>query len=280
MAMAARNFDGAGSPLRVFGAELRHYRTRAGLSQDQLGARIRFSGDQVGKVENGQRTPTEEFTAACDAVPELATEGALSRLREHLKEILKYRATPGWFWDWAVKEADAVTLRWWEPVLVPGLVQTAEYAHAVLSATPGASAEETAQRVEARLERQRLLVGDSPPMFFVLVDEGVLRRQIGSREVMKAQLGHLADLAARPRVFLQVVPLTAGAHPGLAGPLAVASFDDAPDVAYLDNAIAGQIVENADDVAALTLLYDVLRGEALSCQESDALLREAMETWT
>jgi len=72
----------------------------------------------------------------------------------------------------------------------------------------------------------------------------------------------------------------AGAHPGLAGPLAVASFDDAPDVAYLDNAIAGQIVENADDVAALTLLYDVLRGEALSCQESEALLREAMETWT
>ena len=108
--MAARNFDGMGNPLRVFGAELRHYRTSAGLSQDQLGARISFSGDQVGKVENGQRAPTEEFTAACDAVPELNTDGALTRLRGHLKEILKYRTAPGWFWDWTAKEAEAATV--------------------------------------------------------------------------------------------------------------------------------------------------------------------------
>jgi len=108
--MAARNFDGMGNPLRVFGAELRHYRTSAGLSQDQLGVRISFSGDQVGKVENGQRAPTEEFTAACDAVPELNTDGALTRLRGHLKEILKYRTAPGWFWDWTAKEAEAATV--------------------------------------------------------------------------------------------------------------------------------------------------------------------------
>ena len=278
--MAARNFDGMGNPLRVFGAELRHYRTSAGLSQDQLGVRISFSGDQVGKVENGQRAPTEEFTAACDAVPELNTDGALTRMREHLKEILKYRATPGWFWDWAAKEAVATTLRSWQPLLVPGLVQTPDYAREVLRVTPGAKEDETAQRVEARLERQQLLEGDSPPMFFLLVDEGVLRREVGGPEVMTGQLQHLLDLAGRPRVFLQVVPLSAHAHPGLAGPLVIASFDNAPDVAYLDNAITGQLVDNADDVAALTLLYDVLRGEALSCQETEALIRTVMETWT
>ena len=278
--MAARNFDGMGNPLRVFGAELRHYRTSAGMSQDQLGVRISFSGDQVGKVENGQRAPTEEFTAACDAVPELNTDGALTRMREHLKEILKYRATPGWFWDWAAKEAVATTLRSWQPLLVPGLVQTPDYAREVLRVTPGAKEDETAQRVEARLERQQLLEGDSPPMFFLLVDEGVLRREVGGPEVMRGQLQHLLDLAGRPRVFLQVVPLSARAHPGLAGPLVIASFDNAPDVAYLDNAITGQLVDNADDVAALTLLYDVLRGEALSCQETEALIRTVMETWT
>jgi transcriptional regulator with XRE-family HTH domain len=278
--MAARNFDSAGNPLRVFGAELRHYRTSAGLSQEQLGVRISFSGDLVGKVENGQRAPTDEFTTACDAVPELKTDGALTRLREHLKETLKYRATPGWFWDWTVKEAQATTLRSWEPLLVPGLAQTPGYARAVLSATPGASEEETGQRVEARLERQRLLHGDFAPMFFVLVDEGVLRREIGGPEVMREQLGHLLDLAARPRVFLQVVPLSAQAHPGLAGPLVLASFDDAADVAYLDNAIAGQLVDSANDIAMLTLLYDVLRGAALSCRESEALVREVMETWS
>jgi hypothetical protein len=213
-------------------------------------------------------------------VPELQSHGALTRLREHLKETLKYRATPGWFWNWAVKEAQATTLRWWQPLLVPGLMQTPGYAYAVLRVSPGVGEEETGQRVEARLERQRLLDGDSAPMFFVLLDESVLRREIGGSEVMRDQLGHLLDLATRPRVFLQVVPQSAGAHPGLAGPLALASFDDAPDVAYLDNAITGQLVDNADDLAALTVLYDVLRGTALSCRESEALVREVMETWT
>ncbi len=278
--MAARNYDGVGNPLRLFGEELRYYRNSAGMSQDQLGARIRFSGDQVGKVEKGQRAPTEEFTAACEAVPELKTNGALTRMREHLKEILRYRATPGWFWDWAAKEAEATALRWWQPLLIPGLVQTPEYAREVLRVQPGASEDETAQQVETRLERQQLLEGDGPPMFFLLMDEGVLRREIGGPEVMAKQLGHLLDLAGRPRVFVQVVPLSAHAHPGLAGPLALASFDNAPDVAYLDNALAGQLVDNADDVAALTLLYDVLRGEALSCQETEALIRTVMETWT
>jgi transcriptional regulator with XRE-family HTH domain len=110
--MAAQDdFGSAVSPLRVFGAELRRYRTRAGLSQDQLGARVYCSGDLIGKVENGQRAPTEDFTAACDAVPELGTDGALGRLRELLGDYLKQRAYPGWFHRWPDKEASAKTLR-------------------------------------------------------------------------------------------------------------------------------------------------------------------------
>jgi hypothetical protein len=159
-------------------------------------------------------------------------------------------------------------------------MQTPQYAREVLRAAPGATDEETARSVEARLERQRLLERDRPPVFFVLMDEGVLHREIGSPEIMREQLEHLLDLAGRPRLFLQVVPLSARSHPGLAGPLAIASFDDAPDVAYLDNAIAWNLVDSADDVAKVTLLFDVLRGEALSRQESEALVRKVMETWT
>ncbi len=119
--MAAQDeFGSAMSPLRVFGAELRHYRTRAGLSQEQLGARVYCSGDLIGKVENGQRAPTEEFTAACDGVPELGTDGALGRLRDLLRDYLKQRAYPGWFHRWPEKEASAKTLRWFEPLAGPG----------------------------------------------------------------------------------------------------------------------------------------------------------------
>ena len=106
--MAAEQDLNAGmSPLRVFGAELRHYRTRAGLSQEQLGARVYCSADLIGKIENGQRAPAEDLAAACDAVPELGTGGALTRLRELLRDHLKQRAYPGWFPRWPGKEAAA-----------------------------------------------------------------------------------------------------------------------------------------------------------------------------
>jgi hypothetical protein len=150
----------------------------------------------------------------------------------------------------------------------------------VLIVTPGATEKEIGQRVEARLQRQRLLDGDSAPMFFVLMDESVLRREIGGPAVMRAQLEHLLNLAAWPRVFLQVVPSSAGAHPGLAGPLALFSYDDAPETAYLDNAVAWNLVDDVADVAEVMLLFDVLRGTALSCRESETLVREVMETWT
>src|SRR6266446_821162 len=122
--MASRNFDPAASPLGVFGSMLRYYRTRAGISQEELGARIHFSGDLVGKIEVAQRSPTPEFTAACEPVPELGTDRALAELRNVLKDYLKQRAYPAWFIRWPDKEAGAGALRNFELVVVPGLLQT------------------------------------------------------------------------------------------------------------------------------------------------------------
>ena len=130
--MASRDSDLAASPLRVFGAELRHYRTRAGMSQDQLGARVYCSGDLIGKIENGQRAPTKELAAACDAVAELGTDGALTRLRGLLRDYLTQQVYPAWFHRWPEAEAEASALRWYEPLLIPGLLQTEDYARAVL----------------------------------------------------------------------------------------------------------------------------------------------------
>jgi len=277
---ALDDFDPAISPLRVFGAELRHYRTRAGMSQDQLGARVYCSGDLVGKVENGQRAPTEEFTAACDAVPDLDTGGALARLRELLRDYLKQRAYPGWFHRWPDKEATAKTLRTFELVAVPGLLQTEDYARAVLRTQVMATDEEIEEMVRARMERQAILASDSRPMLWVILDEGVLLRPVGGAYVMHDQLERLTEAAQRPNVVLQVIPLAVGAHQGMSGNFVIADFADAPPVVYQDTAARGQIVEDADDIAAVTMMWDTLNSEALPRSASMELVKEAAKRWT
>jgi transcriptional regulator with XRE-family HTH domain len=280
--MAARDdFDSAMSPLRVFGAELRHYRTRAGMSQDQLGGRVYCSGDLVGKVENGQRTPTEEFATACDGVPELGTGGALTRLRELLRDYLKQQAYPGWFVGWPDKEAEAKTLRWFEPLLVPGLMQTEDYARAVFRTRVGATDDEIGEMVAARIERQAILDRDAPPMLWVVVDEGVLRRPVGGKHVMREQLNRLMASARRPNIVVQVIPGGVGAHEGLrGGAFIVAESRSAPSAAYQDTAARGQVIEDADDIGALMVLWDTLRSEALSRVASLDLIEEVAKTWT
>jgi transcriptional regulator with XRE-family HTH domain len=279
---AQESFDAAMSPLRVFGAELRHYRTMAGISQDQLGTRVYCSGDLIGKIENGQRAPTEEFAAACDAVPELGTNGALVRLRELLRDYLKQRAYPGWFHRWPDMEAEAKTLRWFEPLVVPGLLQTEDYARAVFRTRVEATDEEIADMVAARMERQAILERDVPPMLWMVLDEGVLTRPVGGTQVMREQLKHLIEAARRPNMVVQVVPVGVGAHEGLRGGAFILATQagDAPGVAYQDTAARGQIVEDADDIASLLVLWDTLRAEALPRAASLELMEKVAVTWT
>src|ERR1700690_811143 len=127
--------DRAGTPAGVFGAELRYYRTRAGLSQKDLAPRANVSHDVISKIETGERPPPGGFPSRLDAIPELDTQDALTRLWSHLKKSLKQRAY-GWFQEWADIEAEATVLRWYEPLIVPGLLQTEEYARAILGARP------------------------------------------------------------------------------------------------------------------------------------------------
>ncbi len=119
----------AGTPAGVFGAELRFCRTRAGLSRKDLAARATVSHDVISKIETGERPPAGDFPPRLDAVPGLDARGALTRLRDHLKKGHKQRLY-GWFQQWAGIEAQATVLRWYEPLVVPGLLQTEEYARA------------------------------------------------------------------------------------------------------------------------------------------------------
>ncbi len=280
--MAAEQDLNAGmSPLRVFGAELRHYRTRAGLSQEQLGARVYCSADLIGKIENGQRAPAEDLAAACDAVPELGTGGALTRLRELLRDHLKQRAYPGWFAHWPGKEAAATVLRSFELVVVPGLLQTPGYARALLDNRIGSGSDDVEEIVAARLERQAILSRDNPPELWVVLEEAVLRRPVGGAPVMHEQLKHLMRAAQRPNVVLQVIRASVAVHAGLAGAgFVVADFADAAHAAYQETQVRGQVIEDADDIAVLLATWDRLRAEALPRQASLDLVEEVAKIWT
>jgi transcriptional regulator with XRE-family HTH domain len=268
------------SPAQVFGAMLKSFRTQSGLSSDQLGSRIHMSGSQIRKVEEGSRTLSRGLVEACEDIPELGCGGALIRLYGILEGRLK-RPYPGWFAEWPEHEAAAKRLRSFELVVVPGLLQTEDYARAILGTGVDLTADELAEAVAARMDRQAILERDSPPELWVIMDETVLRRTVGSAATMRKQFEHLADAARRPRIVVQVIPLDGGAHQGLnGGAFVIADFEDAATLAYQDTAVAGQIVADASEAEALTVAWDTLRLEALPRAASLSLIEEVARSWT
>jgi transcriptional regulator with XRE-family HTH domain len=279
--MALRDPEAGASPLALFGAELRHYRTAAGLSQEQLGDRIGYSAALVGAVETARRMPTEDFTARCDVVEELGTGGALLRLRAHLRDQLHRQVWPPWFREWPSIEREALSLRTWELVLVPGLLQTPDYARAILrGALSDATDEDIEQQVDARMGRQQILARQDPPMLWAIMDEAALRRPIGSARTMRAQLTHLLEAAQKPKIKVLTVPASTGAHVGVLGPFVIAEFRDTPDIAYLDTAAGGQIADHPEIVKACGQVFDTLRAEALPPRASLELIAEVRDIWT
>jgi transcriptional regulator with XRE-family HTH domain len=273
-----RNLDATRSPMAFFGAELRRARLAAGMSQDQLGRALNFSGDLVGKVETAERAPAPGFAAGCDGVfPQL--DGLFTRLLELARRW--DGSYPQWFRDWLEAEREATSLRTWQPLLVPGLLQTADYARSILAAGPAPDEERLEQMVAARIERQAILDRASPPTLWVVLDETVLHRCVGSPQIMRDQLLHLTELAARPRITIQMVPAKAGAHAGLLGAIIIAGFDGAPDIVYLETSADGQVIEKPSVVAEVTLRFDTLRAVALPRDDSaDLIVKVAEERWT
>ncbi len=268
-----RDFDR--SWLALFAEELKLARSRAGLSQDQLGDAIGYSASLVAKIETRRGVPTLDFASRCDQT--LDTGGALERMHTFLGKA----PFPSWFRPFVDYEAAAGTLRLFEHVLVPGLLQTREYARAVLSTRPNTTDDEIEQMVNARLDRQAILAGEDPPLLWVVLDEGVLHRRVAEAKVMHDQLVHLAEMSRRPNISVEVVPYGAGAHSGLLGAFVVAEFEDAPAIVYLETAAGGQIAEGADMVAQVMLTFDTLRSESLPRGISrDLITKVAEETWT
>jgi len=274
-----RELDPGASPMHFYGAEVRHARLAAGMTQTELGDVLGYDSSEVSKIEAGIREPPERFAEGCDrAFPSM--NGWFTRFyREAHKWDGPY---PRWFLDWVKAERDALTLRTWEPMLIPGLLQTADYARELFRAWQRSSADDELDAlVNGRLERQAILDKPDPPELWVVLDESVLHRLTGSAKIMYDQLEHLQDMSARPSVAVQVVPEGGGANAGLLGAFALASVDGSPDILYLDTAVQGQTVIDTALVRKAASVFDRLRAEALPRGASRALIgKVANEQWT
>ncbi len=279
--MSSQESAPEGTPRQVFGAMLKFYRSKAGLTQDQLATLAHVSGKLISAYENGWRVPTRPTTADIDSVAELGTHGALIALWDQFEHGMNYQAYPDWFQDWPEREAAATTLRGYESSVVPGLLQTDMYARALLGTRIGATEHEIDEQVAARLKRQEILTRSQPPTLWVILDEFVLRRPVGGRPVMLEQVSRLVDAAQLPNVVIEVIPVTVGAHEGLnGGGFAVADFKSEPSVAYQETAIQGQVVQDSEQVSTLITKWTTLGTEALPRRASLALLEEAAKSWT
>src|ERR1700759_5075248 len=213
------------TPRQVFGAMLRYHREQAGLSRADLARPVSQSGSFIQAIELGQRAAPPDVTA--DLEQALSADGALTRLREEIGDGLGYQPYPSWFQDWVASEREARKLRSFEPMLIPGLLQTEEYARAVFQARFGMTAEQIDESVAARLRRQEILARNDAPTFWAIVDEAVLRRPVGGPEIMREQVRHLIDAVQSPGVSIQVITSTVGAYRGLStGGFAVADFEE------------------------------------------------------
>ena len=214
-----------------------------------------------------------------DAVPELDTRGALTRLWDHLKKGQKQRLY-GWFQEWADIEAQATVLGWYEPLVIPGLLQTEEYARAILSARPDGNLDDLDEQVAARPARQAILDRTGAPQLWCILDEGVLHRAIGGSKVMRSQLYRLAEVAEHPKTTIRVIR-SGGAHAGLLAHFVIADLEGKPSVVYLETAAEGQITDSSSVVDHAALRFDRLRAQAESWVASRDLIRKvAEERWT
>ncbi|MET9656530.1 helix-turn-helix transcriptional regulator [Streptomyces sp. NPDC006510] len=263
-----QTLDPSASPLDYYGWELRRQREASGLTQGQLGDIIFCTGSLIGQIETTKKVPTREFSERLDAA--LGTDGVFSRL---IGLVLRSQL-PTWFQPYAEMESCAAYISTYQAQLVYGLLQTEGYARAVLAT---GMPDDLENLVAARMERQRILERERPPLAWAVLDEAVLHRPIGGREVMRKQLQRLLDFADHHWMRIQVLPFAAGEHASLAGSFTAMRFDDDPDIVYTEDVISGHMTASPDTVREAALRYAHLQAAALSVEDSAALITRVME---
>ncbi|MCC9737983.1 helix-turn-helix transcriptional regulator [Streptomyces sp. MNU89] len=269
--------DGTTDLFRALGKQIKLLRERAGLTQRELGERLRYGEDLISSVERGRRVPQPELLEAADQA--LDAGGLLAGVTDDVVKA-KTRARvrhPAWFRDYARIEAEAVELNFFSTLTVPGLLQTEDYARLTFSLRQPLLPEEVIeQRVAARLARQELLTRWPSPIVTAVLDESVLLRRIGGREVQLAQLRHLHHLGQLRSTSIQVLPLSCEDYAGHDGPFVLLTPKGKNPVAYLEVQGVSRLVTDQDQVRIMAARYGGIRGQALTPRESLALIEKML----
>lgn len=265
----------------VLGKRLQDLREKAGLTLEQAAKALRVNATTVRRMERAEvglkllyverllETYGVERTEIDDFV-QLAEEANRPGWWHRFRDVL-----PDWFSVYVSLEGAAYLIRAYEPHFVPGLLQTEDYARAVLQVGfPAASRQELDRRVALRMERQELLRRPDAPRLWVVLDETVLRRPVGGSAVMRAQIDRLAEAAALPHITVQIVPFSAGPHPGMFGPFQLFRFryPELPDIVYSEALTGAAYLDERDDVVAYLEALDRMGTQAVPASRTESLL--------
>lgn len=267
-------------PRFQLGKQLRDLRERTGLTTEDVAIHVDCSPSTISRIEGGKvGVRRGALLQMLDLYRVIDAEH-----RETLLALAKQGKQRGWFARYADLpaaysrfiglESAAETMRDYEVLVIPGLLQTEDYARALFAADPAFRPEGAEARVRIRMERQALLTADEPLKFIAVLDEAVIRRVIGSPEIMAAQLKHLVGMAQQHNITIQVLPFSGGAFAGMAGSFAILEFPDTESIVYVEN-LTGDIYQEADDVRRYGTVFENLRAAALSPLESIKLIAGA-----
>jgi transcriptional regulator with XRE-family HTH domain len=272
--------------LRRLAATLRRLRESAGLSREDVEEQTAVNEGTLYRLETARSRPQPRTLKTL-----LNLYEASEAVRADLMDLAKNADAQGWLRAYQAElpeeyaayisfEHEARSVRNYESLYIPGLLQTEDYAWAVVRGTlPTATPEEVENRVKARIERQERLSGDSPLEVWAILDEAAIRRQVGGPKVMAAQLDHLLDLAKQPNVTLQVIPYDAGAHPGMPGSFVYMEFTEPvdPDLVYVDTLAGDLFLESDDDLRLYSSMFDHLRAVALNLAQTKSMMSTVLK---
>jgi transcriptional regulator with XRE-family HTH domain len=265
---------------------LRGFRTERGWTVEQVATRLMCSPSKVSRMETGQRGVSARDIRDLAGLYELDAQR-----QQQLADLAAEGKQQAWYQkgdlrdpDYVGLESAAETISDFGLGLVPGLLQTADYARAVLqTARPSLPAEVIEDRLASRLERQhRLLLSDNPTRFEAVIDEAVMRRVVGSREIMSAQLSWLVEVSRRPNVVIRLLPYEAGVLPSNTNKFIILTFAEAslPDLVYIESLLTDQFIDDADDVAIYGQAFALMRDMSAPPEQTRELVSRLAEAFS
>jgi transcriptional regulator with XRE-family HTH domain len=274
---------------RLAGGQLRRLREACGMTADEVADKLGVSRHTVRRQEAGQTAVSVADVEAYMRVYQVKDEAVVSRLTD----LAKHGRVRGWWSaydatvgptaaDIADAEDLATGIKSWQPLSVPGLLQTREYSEAVIGVRRGLLGDTedspTAERLELRERRKEILLRDNPPQIWAIIGEAAILTQVGSRAVMDGQRQHLLELAERPNISMQILPFSAGAHAGMSGAFVVMSFDETLDggIVYVENSGGEAFNDDPAEVRQRVDRFAHLQAQGLSIAETRRYLQDAI----